>query len=225
MILVGQYDSPYVRRVAVTLHHLAMPFERSGLSVFSDAEAMRKINPLGRVPSLILDDGEILVDSGAILDYLDDVAGPDRALLPATGPERRRALQIVTIATGATDKAIAIGYEHLLRPASLVHQPWIDRNRLQLQTAVVALEALVPERGWFGGGRLMQPDITVATALGYLRYREPMIGDLPAHPKLGRLSLDAEALPAFAACLPSAEEIGGSHGEAAAALMRFRGAA
>ncbi|MGL4592714.1 MAG: glutathione S-transferase N-terminal domain-containing protein, partial [Aestuariivirga sp.] len=74
MILVGQYDSPFVRRVAVTLHHYHMPFTRNTMSVFGDAKAMQKINPLIRVPSLILEGGETLIDSGAIIDALDEMA-------------------------------------------------------------------------------------------------------------------------------------------------------
>ncbi len=223
MILVGQYDSPYVRRVAVSLHNLGMPFERQPLSVFGDADAMRQINPLGRVPSLILDDGEVLVDSGAILDHIDEIIGSARALLPAKGAERRHALQIIAIATGATDKAIAIGYEHLLRPTDRVHQPWIDRNQLQLRSAIAALEELTPARGWFGGDRLMQPDITVATALAYIRFRSPIVGDVPPHPKLQRLSGAAEASPEFRKSLPHLQEIGGPETEARVALMRFQG--
>ncbi len=82
MILVGQYDSPFVRRVAVSLHVLGVAHEHDMRSVFGDFEAMRRINPLGRIPSLILDDGEILIDSAAILDWLDQSAGPGQALVP-----------------------------------------------------------------------------------------------------------------------------------------------
>ena len=67
MILVGQYDSPYVRRVAITLHHYGIAFKRNPISVFTDAADMAKINPLVRIPSLVLDDGEVLIDSGAII--------------------------------------------------------------------------------------------------------------------------------------------------------------
>ncbi len=91
MILIGHYDSPYVRRAAVALTALGIPFTRNPLSVFSDAEALRRINPLGRVPALVLDDGEVVIDSAAILDYADQIVGPVRALVPPGGRERRRA--------------------------------------------------------------------------------------------------------------------------------------
>ena len=124
MLLVGQYDSPYVRRVAVSLHWLGLPFRHNTLSVFRDAEAMRVFNPLGRVPSLVLVEGadrhqEVLIDSAAILDHLDETVGPERALLPRSGAPRREALRIIAMATGGMDKAVAIAYERLLRPAKV----------------------------------------------------------------------------------------------------------
>ncbi|MBC7973376.1 MAG: glutathione S-transferase family protein, partial [Myxococcales bacterium] len=139
MILVGQYDSPYVRRVAISLHLLELPFTRNPISVFGDADAMREINPLGRIPSLVLEDGEVLIDSAAILDYLDEQVGPARALLPVSGEPRRHALQIIAIATGAIDKAGAIAYERMLRPLDKQHAPWLERCAVQLASALAAL--------------------------------------------------------------------------------------
>ena len=88
MILVGQYDLPYVRRVAVSLRVLGFAYERDTRSVFANFDAMREINPLGRIPSLVLDDSEVLIDSAAILDWLDQTVGPARTLLPPAGPAR-----------------------------------------------------------------------------------------------------------------------------------------
>jgi glutathione S-transferase len=82
MILVGQYDSPYVRRVAVSLRVLGFHYQHDTRSVFADFDAMRQINPVGRIPSLVARDGEVLIDSAAILDWLDQMVGPERALVP-----------------------------------------------------------------------------------------------------------------------------------------------
>jgi len=92
VILVGQYDSPFVRRVAVSLRLLGFGYEHDTRSVFGDFDSMRRTNPLGRIPSLVLEDGEVLIDSVAILDWLDETVGPGRALLPAEGEARRRVL-------------------------------------------------------------------------------------------------------------------------------------
>ena len=205
MQLVGQYDSPYVRRVAISLHLLGLPFTRNAISVFADAAEMRRINPLVRIPSLILDDGEVLVDSAAILDDIDETVAQERALMPPRGAERRQALRIVALATGAIDKAGAVAYERILRPPDKIYPPWIERCQGQLAGALDALEAL-PRSPWFLRERQMQPDITVAVMLGYLRLRVPDALPAGRYPGLERLSAACEALPAFVATRPSPDE-------------------
>ena len=129
MILVGQYDSPFVRRVAVSLRLLGFVYQHDTRSVFGDFDSLRQINPLGRIPSLVLDDGEIIIDSGAILDFLDELAGPARALLPRSGPERRRALRLIALAIGVIDKCRASAYERKIRPAARRLPEWMARWR------------------------------------------------------------------------------------------------
>ena len=205
MILVGQYDSPYVRRVAISLKLAGMGFTRDTRSVFADADEMRRINPLGRIPSLVLDDGEVLIDSGAILDYIDEMLGPERSLLPARGASRRQALRIVALATGAIDKAGAASYERMLRPQETIYTPWIDRCLTQLASALAALDAL-SLTPWYLGARPMQPDITAGTMLGYLQLRVADAFPAGRYPKLESLSTACEALPEFAATVPAADE-------------------
>lgn len=206
MILVGQYDSPYTRRVAIALHVLGIPFERDTRSVFSDADAMRAINPLGRIPSLVLDGGEVLIDSAAILDYLDERVGPERALLPARGAERRRALQIIALATGTLDKAGAIVYERSLRPPDKQLASWLDRCSVQVESGLDALEALTGT-SWYVGDRISHADIAVACTLAYFPLRGlPQL--TPArHPALTRKAAACEALDAFALTRAAADEV------------------
>ena len=136
MILVGQYDSPYVRRVAVSLRVLGFEYRHDTRSVFADFDDMRRVNPLGRIPSLVLDSGETLIDSAAILDWLDEEVGPERALLPRSGAGRRRALRLIALATGAIDKAGAATYERVIRPAAYRFPDWIKRCRTQAAGAI-----------------------------------------------------------------------------------------
>src|ERR1700712_4291131 len=131
MILSGQYDSPFVRRVAISLKALGFAYEHDTRSVFGDFEAMRRINPLGRIPSLVLDDGEVLIDSAAILDWIDEAAGPDRALIPPRGAERREVLRRMALASGAIDKSGAANYERMIRPAAYRWPDWIARCLVQ----------------------------------------------------------------------------------------------
>jgi len=116
MILVGQYDSPPTRRVAISLSVLGFAFEHDARSIFGDFDALQAINPLGRIPSLVLDDGTALIDSAAILDWLDREVGPERALMPVSGPARTEAMQTVALAIGAVEKIGAAAYERLMRP-------------------------------------------------------------------------------------------------------------
>src|ERR1700754_2549354 len=114
MILIGQYDSPFVRRVAIALRTYGMDYEHRPWSVFGDAEALAQFNPLRRVPTLICDDGTALMESGAILDWLDEQAGPDQALIAPSGLQRRDALRICALASGLADKAVSLVYERVV---------------------------------------------------------------------------------------------------------------
>src|SRR5574338_759758 len=125
MILVGQYDSPYVRRVAISLKRLGFAYEHDTRSVFGDFDEMLAINALARIPSLVLDSGETLIDSFAILDWLDREVGSERALLPPSGAARTQAMQTIALATGAIDKLGAVNYEMIIRPEKLRWPDWV----------------------------------------------------------------------------------------------------
>jgi glutathione S-transferase len=202
MILVGQYDSPYTRRVAIALQWLGMPFTRNTLSVFANADQARKINPLGRVPALVLDDGEVLIESSAMLDHIDEVVGPARALLPPSGAERRAQLRTIALATGGMEKAVAIVYERVLRPEDKRHAPWLERCQIQLAGSLAALEAL-PASASLKTGLHPQADIAVACLVGFLNLRVPDAFPAGAYPRLTALAAFAETLPTFQATRPS----------------------
>src|SRR5438105_766866 len=141
MILVGQYDSPFVRRVAIALHHYGMPYEHKPWSVWGQADLVAQYNPLRRVPVLVMDDGEVLVESSAILDALDDRVGEGRALLPRTGDARRAALRVCALATGLADKGVSLLYERVLRKDDRRSALWVDRCTAQIGATLDLLEA------------------------------------------------------------------------------------
>ena len=143
MILVGQYDSPYTRRVAVSLGLLGFRFEHDTRSVFGDFDSMRTTNPLGRIPSLILPDGTTLIDSAAILDWLDQRSARNARLLPSDGLARQQALQRIALATGTIDKVMAGAYERLIRPAIYRWPDWIARCRTQAEGGLAALASTI----------------------------------------------------------------------------------
>ncbi len=171
MLLVGQFDSPYVRRVAISMRVLGIAFEHAPWSIGKDQARVAELNPLGQVPTLVLDDGEVLVDSATILDYLDELAGP-RALVPDSGPARRRVLHVVAIATGLADKARLQATERLFRPAATRHEPYVQRLRTQMLAAGAYLERICAahtERVHLLGDALSQAEISLACAVTYAR--------------------------------------------------------
>ena len=206
MILVGQYDSPFVRRVAVTLHHYHMPFERNALSVFSNFKKVQAINPLVRVPALILETGEILVDSGAIIDCLDEMAGPARALTPAHGPLRRKVLQAVVTATGISEKAVATFFERYFHDAKTISKDWEKRCLSQINAGLEKLEhdCSTP---WFFNNHMSQADVSIACMIGHLKQRVPEVFPANKYPKLHALSLHCETRDEFVKARPSPDEI------------------
>ncbi len=103
MILIGQYDSPFVRRVGIALTLYELPFEHRPWSVFGDGDRIAPLNPLVRVPTLELEDGLVLVESHAMLDYLDSLVPPEIALFPRREPARRHVLRIAGLAMGLAE--------------------------------------------------------------------------------------------------------------------------
>jgi glutathione S-transferase len=119
-------------------------YEHRPWSVWADAERIAPHSPLGRVPVLVLDDGESLVDSVSILDFLDGEVGTERALYPASGALRRQALRVTALATGFADKAVSLFYEVLLHPS--VSDQWIARCLGQIERTLFVLEKDRAER-------------------------------------------------------------------------------
>lgn len=197
MILIGQFDSPFVRRVGVALELYELPYEHRPWSTWGNAEELAAYNPLRRVPTLLLDDGECLIESFAILDWLDQVVGPERALLPAAGAARRRGLQVCALATGMADKAVSLFYERLLHPEASAK--WVDRCRAQIGGVLARLEldrAKHPGKRWFGDA-ITHADIAVACALRFLLEAHPGAFELTSFPLLAAHSAECEALPVF----------------------------
>jgi glutathione S-transferase len=200
MLLIGMFDSPFVRRVAITMKLLEMPFEHANWSVGKDFDRIRNYNPLGRVPTLVTDGGEKLMESSAILDYLDEVAGPERALLPRAGAERRKALNLMAMSTGAAEKGVLQVYERVFRPESKRHQPWLDRCRLQMSSSLAAVDRYLGERGttqWLVGKRMTQADITAVCAFTFLNDTLRVAEDAVMFQSLALLAARCEAMPAF----------------------------
>ena len=201
MILIGMFDSPFVRRVAVSLNLLNIPFEHRSWSVGKDFELIRQFNPLGRVPTLVQADGDALIDSGAILDFLDVNAGEERALLPRTGELRKAALHIIAIASGAADKGVAQVYESAFRPPEKRYRPWVERCHTQMHAALAELDRLSQARAgdWLVGDRITQADITVTCVYTFLNDALAISRDGVIYSSLDAIASRCEALAEFKA--------------------------
>ena len=197
MILIGQYDSPFVRRVGIALTLYGLPFTHKPWSTFGDVEKIRPYNPLTRVPTLVLHNGEVLIESHAILDYLDSLVPEASAMFPKTEPTRHLALKVASLATGVGDKAVSLFYERRLHKE--VSDVWVDRCRSQITAVLVALENDRAGRVgdyWFDN-RIGHADITVAAVLRFVAEAHPGLISMGDFPALSAHAARLEAMPVF----------------------------
>jgi glutathione S-transferase len=202
--LIGYLDSPFVRRVAITMQFLRIDYRHRELSIFRNYDEFRTINPMVKVPTLVLDDGRVLSDSSLIIDYLETQLA-HRRLVPANSGDYVAALQLTGTALVAMEKVAQLIYETSHRPVELQYEPWIRRIEQQLEGAVELMESAVAERErsaspWLFGDELTQADISVAVAWRFTQHIERVKLASEDFPALAAFSSRAEALPEFLAC-------------------------
>jgi len=201
MQLIGYLESPFVRRVAISLEFLGVEYEHRELSIFRDFDEFRAINPLVKVPTLVLDNGQVLVDSTLIIDYLEKhVAGA--SLMPTGAADSQRASQHIGTALVAMEKIAGLIYETGHRPADRQYLPWVERLRTQLNGAIELMESAVKQRHgiWLLGDEISQADITTAVAWRFSQHIDASQIDPGDFPALAAYSEKAERLPEFIAC-------------------------
>ena len=197
MILVGRFGSPFVRRVAITLRLYNIPHEHQALSASGDDRPkLKEINPVARVPALITDDGQTLIDSVTILDYLDRLVEPSKALIPRDGAERTKIMALIGLAVGGIEKSIAAYYEMGKRPEEMWHRPWLATLLEQSKDGFEALDraAAMP---WLTGDEITQADVSTVAFWDFALRARPE--DAPAMncPNIAAIADRANALPAF----------------------------
>ncbi|MFT4069537.1 glutathione S-transferase family protein [Paraburkholderia sp.] len=197
MKLIGMLDSPYVRRVAICMKLLGLDFEHESISVFRTYDQFAKINPVVKAPTLIADNGTVLMDSTVILQYLATLAGPN-PLFPTQPDKALRAARLTGLALSASEKSVQIVYERNLRPADRQHEPWVDRVRAQLLAAYAELErelaaAPLPDKQEQFDAAL----VAVAVAWNFTHMMLPELVGKADHPQLEKFSTLAESLPVF----------------------------
>jgi glutathione S-transferase len=193
-------DSPYVRRVAISLQLLGLRFKHQSISVFSTFDQFQQINPVVKAPSLVCDNGQVLMDSTLILEYAEMLARPNKSLMPTTLAEFQHALHIIGLALAACEKSVQLVYERELRPVEKLHQPWVSRVTGQLLAAYGALESELQRRPLaLTRNSINQAGVSAAVAWHFTQMMIPEVVIATAYPTLCELSLHAEVLPEFAA--------------------------
>ena len=200
MQLIGMLDSPYVRRVAISLQLLGLHFEHRPISVFRTFGEFQQINPVVKAPSCVCDDGEVLMDSTLILEYAEALARPARSLMPSSNWEVQHALRVIGLSLVACEKSVQIIYERGLRPPEKLHEPWVARVTGQLLSAFDALEEEVVRRPLaVTSATINQAGVTAAVAWHFTQRMLPEVVPAADYRALVALSAKAEALPEFVA--------------------------
>lgn len=198
MRLIGMMDSPYVRRVAVSMNAMGLGYAHEPVSVFRHFDAFAAINPVVKAPTFVTDEGIVLIDSTLILEHVERMVAPERRLSPVTIEAHARAQRVVGLALAACEKTMQLVYETKLRPEEKQHEWWLGRVRGQLASAYKLLEAEIGDpEAWLFGERPLQADISAAVAWRFTKGELPGVVAAELHPKLARLSERAEALPEF----------------------------
>jgi len=194
MKLIGMLDSPYVRRVAISLELYGIDFEHESLSVFRTFDEFAQVNPVVKAPTLVLDDGTVLMDSNLILDYLEALAPAGKKLLPEQPTALARDLHALGLALAACEKSVQIVYEHNLRPAEKLHAPWLERISGQLLAAYSLLDKHLADND---SEALTQASLTAAVAWSFSQLTVASVVKADAFPHVRRHAERLEQHPAF----------------------------
>lgn len=202
LILYGRSLSPFARRVAVWCALQGREVERRKITVMGeDFETLKGLNPVGRVPVLVTEDGAHLIETAAILDWLEETAPEGRRVLPPSGEARREAMQEMAFGNSVVEKGVALVYEKNRRPEQYQWPEWRERLEGQITGGLAAMEAHAPEDGWLGGEGPGAGDLAFVIAHDFLGATNPYLLDA-GYPKLKALATRADALPAFAESRP-----------------------
>jgi len=197
MELIGMLDSPYVRRVAISLQLLGLQFRHRSLSVFRTFPEFKAINPVVKAPTLVCDDGEVLMDSELILEYVEAMARP-HTLLPLALPELRQALRVTGLALVACEKSVQIVYERNLRPPEKRHDPWLERVAGQLHAAYDLIEDELAKHPMAATREAIgRAGVSVAVAWEFTQKSVAGVVDPGKYPRIAAFASQAESLEEF----------------------------
>lgn len=197
MKLVGMMGSPYVRRVAISLRLMGLEHEHRQISVFRDTEEFRTINSVVKAPTLICNNGEMIMDSSMILDYLESLVEPNSSLMPKDSTQHQKVLSLIGLGLAVCEKAVQLEYEHN-KPVEYHYVPWLTRIIEQLHAALALLEeAAARANPWLATAQVSQADVTVAAAWRFTQFRVSNLVDVQSYTALAAYADRIEQLPEF----------------------------
>ena len=203
MKLIGSDGSPYVRKVRIVLAEKKIDYQYVREEVFSPTSTLQQINPLGKIPALVTDDGAAVFDSRVIVEYLDTVT-PIHRLIPPSGRERVEVRCWEALADGLQDAAILARLEVAQRTPEQRSQPWIDRQMGKVDAALAAMAHGLADKSYCSEGKYSLADIAVGCALGYLDFRFPSLDWRARHANLARHAEKLFARQPFMDTMPPA---------------------
>ena len=186
MKLIGSLASPYVRKVRVVLAEKKLDYQFELENVWAPDTTIDKLNPLGKVPSLVMEDGNVMIDSRVMVEYLDTLT-PVCKLLPPNGRDRADIKCWEALADGMLDAAIIVRLERTQRPPELQSEEWIARQMRKVQLGLASLSEKLGESAYCAGIHYSLADVAVGCTLGWLSFRFPEITWRDDHPNLARL--------------------------------------
>lgn len=197
MKLVGMMGSPYVRRVAISMRLMGLDHEHKQISVFRNADEFRTINPVVKAPTLICDNGETIMDSSMIIDYLETMVEPGRSLMPKDAGQHKKVLSLIGLGLAVCEKAVQLEYEHN-KPVEYHYEPWMTRVTEQLHAALLLLEEAAGCASlWLATEQISQADVTVAAAWRFTQFRVSSLVNVESYTALATYADRVEQLPAF----------------------------
>jgi len=188
MRLIGMLDSGYVRRVAISLDVLGVAFDHEAVSVFSTFEKFKSINPVVKAPTLVCDDGEVLMDSSLILHFIEAAKANGKTLWSKNPAQLQHEIRAVGLALAGLDKSVQYVYEIKLRPKAAQYEPWMDRVKGQIVAALSLLDIEVANRQQDFTSAVNQECIDIAVVWQFIQYMLADVIDKDDYKNLAALS-------------------------------------
>ncbi|MCA1856691.1 glutathione S-transferase N-terminal domain-containing protein [Massilia oculi] len=203
MKLIGSVTSPYVRKVRVVMADKKLDFSFEQENVWVPETTIQQVNPLGKIPCLVMEDGSTLYDSRVIAEYLDTIS-PVCKLLPPNGRDRTEVKVWEALADGVLDAAILVFLERRERAPEQQSAKWIERQMGKVHAGLREMSARLGESAYCMGIHYTLADVAVGCALGWLGFRFPDIDWRGDYPNLARLADKLAERPSFRDTVPFA---------------------